>query len=436
MTDYMLGDGLMAMLGAVAGGVFTTPTGRSFLTLACGWVLCRARRTTSGMVLAARAEGAKHFSSYHRFFSTARWSQQALRLGLVRLLVASFCRDGEIVLVGDDTVRAKTGPKIAGAAYWHNHCASGRQQRATVWGHSFVMLGLLVEFWGKAYCVPVGLMLYRSQADCRACGIKHRSRSAMLMEMVRDVLSCAPGRPALLLVDGQYACAELLHSLPRGLTVISRLRHDAALWAPLRRPRHRNIGRPRTRAGRLPTPQQLAADPSRPWQSTPAGREIKCCQALWYRINKRRINKVVLVRGRSGLHPFIGLLCTDGERDEEQIVSYYARRWNIEMTIRDAKQQAGLDQGQCRSARAVQRQATFTATMMACVMAWYFSEGHRSDSLERRPWYLRKAHPSYQDMLAHARRESWRQVISSNSACEPQPHEIPLTVLHLLESVA
>jgi hypothetical protein len=132
MTDYTLGDELLAMLSSVAGTVFTTPTWSSFLTLACGWVLCRGRRTTSGMVLAARAEGAKHFSSYHRFFSTARWSDRALRLGLVRVLLAAFCRRGELTLVGDDTVRAKTGPRIAGAAYWHNHCAAGRQQRATV----------------------------------------------------------------------------------------------------------------------------------------------------------------------------------------------------------------------------------------------------------------------------------------------------------------
>jgi len=436
MTDYMLGDGLLATLSAVAAGVFTTPTASSFLALASGWLLCRGRRTTSGMVLAARAEGVKHFSAYHRFFSCARWSERALRLGLARLLVGALCREGEIVLVGDDTVRAKTGRKIAGAAFWHNHCAAGRQQRSTVWGHTFVMLGLVVEFWGKAYCVPVGLMLYRSQADCRACGWRHRSRSELLMEMVRDVLHCASGRPALLLVDGQYACGDLLHSLPKGLTVITRLRHDAALWAPPRRPQHRGVGRPRTRNGRLPTPEQMAADAARPWRRTEAGGELKSCQALWYRINKRRINKVVLVRAQNPLRPLVCLLCTDAGRQDEQIVSCYAARWSIEITIRDAKQQAGLAQGQCRSARAVQRQATFTATLMGCLMGWYLSEGHRSDSLARSPWYRRKARPSYQDMLAHARRCSWRQAIFAASASDPQTHDIPHTLLRLIATAA
>jgi hypothetical protein len=248
MSDCMLDDGLLAMLSVLAAGVFTSPTRASFLTLASGWLLCRARRTTSAMVVAARAVGRKHFSAYHRFFSTARWCEPLLRRALMRLLVSTFCPEGEIVLVGDGTVRAKTGPKIAGAAYWHNHCAAPRQQRSTIWGHSYVMLGLVLKLWGATYCVPVGLMLYRCSKECRRAGVRYRSRGQILMEMVRDAMVCAPGRAALLLVDGQYGCKDVLRSLPRGLTVITHLRHDAALWAPPRRPVHRNVGRPRTHA--------------------------------------------------------------------------------------------------------------------------------------------------------------------------------------------
>jgi len=436
MADYMLEDGLLAMLSALAGPVFTAPSGASFIALATGWLLCRARRTTSAMVLAAGALRRRHFSSYHRFFSTACWCERSLRRALARMLLSTLCPEGEIVLVGDDTVRAKTGAKIAGAAFWHNHCAAGRGQRSTVWGHSYVMLGLGIRLWGRNYCVPVGMKLYRSQAECRACGLKHRSRALMLRDMVRDVLACAPGRPALLLVDGQYACRDLMHSLPRGLNVITRIRHDAALWAPPKRPQHRNVGRPRTRNGRVPTPGRMAADPTSPWQCTAEGHQVKSCRALWYRINKRRVNKVLVVKGRSGPRTFVCLLCTDPEREDGQIVTSYAARWSIELTIRAAKQQAGLGEGQCRSARAVERQAAFTATMMACVMAWYIREGHRSDSLPRGPWYLQKARASYADMLAHARRCSWRRTIFDTSAHQPQPNEIHLRLFELLETAA
>jgi hypothetical protein len=424
------------MLCSVATGVFTAPTMANFLTLARGWLFCREPRTTSAMLLAAGALSPKHFSCYHRLFSTAAWSSRALRLGLLKLLVRTLCPRGELILVGDDTVRSKTGRKIAGAAFWHNHCATRRQQRKTVWGHSWVMLALAVKLAGKTYCVPVGIRLYRTRADCRRCRAAHVSRGRMLMEMVRDLRAVAGDRSILLLVDGQYACTDVIRSLPRRVSVITRVRHDAALWAPPPRPRHRNVGRPRTRAGRLPTPRHMAADPQRPWRLTPQGRQVKSCQALWYRVNKRRVNKIVLIKGPSGPKKFSCLLCTDAKRDAEQIVSLYAARWRIEIAIRDAKQQGGLAQGQCRTVRAVQRQATFTVTMMGAVMGWYLSEGHRTDRLARRPWYRRKTHPSFRDMMVHARRQSWRRTVFDGSAPGVQTQQIPLRFLDLLELAA
>ena len=436
MTHCILGDGLFAMLTAVAEGVFTAPSLGNFLTLASGWVLCREPRTTTAMLVAAGAVGRKHFSRSHSVFRDAVGGGRSLRLGVLRVLVRTFCGQGEIVLIGDDTVRSKTARKIAGAAFWHNHRAARRQQRGIVWGQSWVMLGLALKVWGKTYCVPVGLRLYRSQADCRQAGLRHVSRGRMLMEMVRDVRTVAPGRSVLLVVDGQYACSDVLRSLPRAVTVITRLRHDAALWVPPPRPRHRNIGRPRTRAARLPQPRQMAADPSRPWQLTPAGHQVKSCQALWYRVNKTRVNRVVVVRGRSGARPFSSLLCTDPKRDVDQIISLYAARWSIEIAIRDAKQHAGLAQGQCRKARAVQRQGAFTVTMMATLMGWYLSEGHRTDRLQRRPWYPHKVHPSYRDMLIHARRQCWRQIVFDGSASGVETQKIPLRLLDFLEAAA
>lgn len=85
--------------------------------------------------------------------------------------------------------------------------------------------------------------------------------------------------------------------------------------------------------------------------------------------------------------------------------------------------------GPCRTARAVERQATLTATTMACVMTWYTHEGHRSDSLPRAPWCLRKACTSYADMIVHARRRCRRRIIFDTSARQALPHKIPLRLV-------
>ena len=55
----------------------TTPTFASLTTLLTGWVFAR-RHTVTRMILAVGDAAGKHFSSYHRLFSAARWSLDAL----------------------------------------------------------------------------------------------------------------------------------------------------------------------------------------------------------------------------------------------------------------------------------------------------------------------------------------------------------------------
>ena len=69
MRDCILDGSLMAMVLSAIREVFTSPSLASFLTLAAGWVLCRTRRTTTGLIVVADPARPKHFSSYHRLFS-------------------------------------------------------------------------------------------------------------------------------------------------------------------------------------------------------------------------------------------------------------------------------------------------------------------------------------------------------------------------------
>jgi len=78
----------------------TAPTFESFVTMLTGWVFA-PRRTVTRMILAAGDTAHKHYSSYHRLFSAARWSLDALGLAVFRL-IEPWC--GEQVLLGiDDT---------------------------------------------------------------------------------------------------------------------------------------------------------------------------------------------------------------------------------------------------------------------------------------------------------------------------------------------
>ena len=91
----------------------TAPTFASFCTLVSGWILARRHNITGALRPLARSP--KHHSAYHRVFAAARWSLDAVGLGLLRLILASFLAGNDTVfLVVDDTVCRKHGRRMHG----------------------------------------------------------------------------------------------------------------------------------------------------------------------------------------------------------------------------------------------------------------------------------------------------------------------------------
>src|SRR5438552_17877982 len=106
--------------------------------------------------------------------------------------------------------------------------------------------------------------------------------------MVGVVGGWAPGVAVYLAVDSADPGRAVLEHRPPNVHVVSRLRGDAALWAPAPKRRPGQKGRPRRRGARLPTPQQMAAR-CRQWQAlavTLYGRtvttQVRPLRALWY----------------------------------------------------------------------------------------------------------------------------------------------------------
>ena len=74
----------------------------------------------------------------------------------------------------------------------------------------------------------------------------------------------------------------------------------------------------------------------------------------------------------------------------------------------------GVDQlPQGWSEEAVQRTAPMAMLLYTAIVHWYASEGRLHDRLSILPWYTRKSHASFADMLATLKRLSLRQRISA-----------------------
>jgi hypothetical protein len=101
--------------------------------------------------------GKRHHAAFHRLFASARWSLDALGLELFRL-VEPLLDEDTIFLALDDTLARKRGLKVFGVGMHHDPNLSSRGMAIMNWGHSRVVLGVVVRlpFWPeRAMCLPI-----------------------------------------------------------------------------------------------------------------------------------------------------------------------------------------------------------------------------------------------------------------------------------------
>jgi hypothetical protein len=184
--------------------VFSQPSFVNFTTLVAGWVLCFGRRTVTGLITAAGAIGDKHFSSYHRFFSRAVWSLDSLGHIILNLALQFIPKDAVILFAVDDTLARKTGKHIWGAAMHHDPLRSTRHKHFFSFGHSWVVLSVVVEFSlakGKRFALPILFRLYRKRKKKlparRANGSNvEKRRAASTVRGRNSPRRCSKSRPS------------------------------------------------------------------------------------------------------------------------------------------------------------------------------------------------------------------------------------------------
>jgi hypothetical protein len=141
---------------------FTKPSFCSFWAVACAWILCSGRRSLTRIIQSAQLTEFKHYCSFHRFFSQARWNLDDLGHCVFQLLLP-FCAE---VLVGavDDTLARKSGRHIWGAGMHHDPLRSTQKRPFFAFGHNFVVFSLQVALSfapNKYWAFPILVRMYR-----------------------------------------------------------------------------------------------------------------------------------------------------------------------------------------------------------------------------------------------------------------------------------
>lgn len=460
MHDIILPESIVTSLLAFE-DCFTAPSFRNFVAIVSGWIHCLGRRTITSVALASGSVDGRHISVFHRFFSRARWSLDAVGRVVFRLALEWLPADQPVYLPLDDTLARKSGKCVALASIHHDPLLSTRGKAFFAYGHCWVVLSVWVPLpmlgLTKGFALPILFRLYvgkkrggekngpsqrkskKRLRRARAAFRRHtyQKKPELALEMLQAIASWAPRRSFYVTCDSAYAVRTILENRPDNVEVISKLRMDAELYTlpPKREPGR--PGRPRRRGKRMPTPKRTAQHTKR-WRRLRVniyGRKVTTHIteriALWYYPLRRAPVKIVIVRDPKGHRADEAFFCTDTSVDAKFTLEAYARRWSLEVTFHDVKQYLGFDDPQNQTVDAVRRTAPMACIVYDLLVLWYAKHiaRRRLAPWLATPWYRRKASPSLPDMLAAARRVGWRLYVSDPPPPQRRPKN-PFVLWH------
>ena len=453
MLDPSIPESLQALLLSF-NGCFTQPGFGNFVALVTGWISCPGRHSISRVIQAASsATEQKHHSAFYRFLSVGAWTADSLAQIILTLLLPFL--PWQVTVIVDDTLCHKSGPHIFGANM-HFDSAKSSYGRGTsagrkaffAFGHNWVVLALWIPLpWDRqrGLAIPFLFRLYRSKKHCPKG--QHRKRTELAAELIKLVASWLPGERRLEIVgDSEYACKTLVRDLPADQHFTGPMSMDAALYA--KPGEYKGRGRKRLKGKRLLSPQALAKSKSTRWEKlelTVYGRRViirvKSQLCMWYTVAGTREVRMVVTRDPAGRIDDRAYFSTDADRLIAQTLEQFAKRWEIEVAFRNAKQSLGLEDPQNgwwrrksdsprpkkvagpnpkgrRGEKAVDHTLAIAFVTYALVVVWYLKHGDVAEDIaqvkKEAPWYLHKQTPSFSDMLAAVRREIWAARFSAH----------------------
>jgi hypothetical protein len=406
--------------------------------LLLGAILAPGQRTVTSLLRIAGLMRERHFTNYHRVLNRAAWSPRDAARLLLGLLINVFVPTGTVVLGLDDTIERRRGKRIAAKGIYRDPVRSSHSHFVKASGLRWLSLMLLVPIpWaGRVWARPFLTALAPSERYHRERGRRHKTLTDWGRQLLLQARRWLPGRQLILVTDSSFAALELLAALVRqGITCITRLRLDAALYEPAPPRLPGTVGRPRTKGKRLPTLAAVLADPATSWQRV-AGPgwygegerlvEIYSATAIWRHGGMPVVPiRWVLLRDPQGRFNPQALLCTDPTRDPLQIVLWFVQRWQVEVTFREVRDHLGVETQRQWSDKAIARTTPCLLGLFSTITLLAARLGQEARSRTSMAAWYHKQQPTFADTLAAVRRQIWAEqglVISRHSAKAAKLH--------------
>ena len=403
--------------------------------LLAGMLFAGGRRTVTTWLRAAGVSD--DFADYYYFLAALGRKTESVASRLVGLVLVVLPLPQRLLLVIDDSPTKRYGPCVEGADVHHNP-TPGPADQPYLYGHIWVTISLALRHpqWGPL-ALPLRAMLYvRERTFVKIPKSRRWQRfatklqlAARLVEWIVPILKTA-GKSVWLVIDGGYTKRPFLQrALKRGVTVVGRLRKDAALRDVPRAPVRRGRGRP-PKYGKHKISLAKRAGQRRGWRSIECELYGETVTKIYktFLATYRPVGgviRVVLVKEDHGSYAFF---CTDPDVSVAEILEAFADRATIEQDFHDVKEVWGAGQQQVRNIWTNLAVYNLNLWMHTLVELWAW----RRPAKELRdrsasPWDDPHRRPSHADRRKALRRHILRNQLSIiATACRPSQKIIQL----------
>ena len=423
--------------------VFSRPVWQHVKVLLTGAVLAPGQRTVTAILRIMGLSAAPNFQTYHRVLNRAVWSPLYASQLLLRLLVAVFVPRGVVLFGLDDTIERRRGDHITAKGIYRDPVRSSHAHMVKASGLRWLGCMLLtpISWANRVWALPFMTVLCPSERFYEQHGRRHQTLLERAWQIIRLVRRWLPGREVVFVADSSFAALAWLALVARlpDVSVITRLRLDAALYdpPPLREPGQR--GRPRLKGKRRPTLEAVLADEKTPWSTLTIDdwygegpREVEGATdtAVWYHAGKPPVAlRWVLIRDPQERFKPQALLSTNRDYSPEQILPWFVRRWTLEVTFEEARAHLGMETQRQWNDRAIARTTPALLSLYSIItLTAHLLIEKGATGVRSTAWYG-KTRPTFSDAIALVRRQVWEHLHFSMSQQETDLVKIPRALL-------
>ena len=413
--------------------LFSMPVWQNACTLSVGAILSIGKRTVTSALKVMGLKDEKHFTNYHRVLNRAKWDALSGAKILLGLIICVIPSTWPLIILGDETKHLLAPTNVDHLGCYRDAVRSSQKKVVHCFGLKWISMMALVPLpWSqRSWALPFLTVLAPSKAYNKAQNKRHKTTVDWTCQMIMQVRRWLPNQAIVLVGDGAYAAVKLLlccAGFPMPVCLVSRLRLDACLYDFPPPEKLGKRGRKPKKGKKQTSLFERIKDESTQWlpisivwyDGIKRALEINFGISLWYTPGQDPVPiKWVVVRDPKGDLRTEAFFATDLNATLEQILKWFIRRWNIEVTFEELRAHLGFETQRQWSDLAIAR-TTPALFGMFSVVVLVALELLKSKTLTilTCAWY-KKSDATFSDVIALVRRHIWHARNYTISSSEP-----------------